>query len=91
VDVAWGDYRLSSPKVVVADYQPGDVYYTYSLDGGATWARNLRLSGATARFLGQGNDYLTLTSAATKAHVAFGQDRDGNGLMEIYVTTLTFH
>jgi len=91
VDLAWGDYRNSTPKTVVNDFQPGDVYYSYSTDGGLTWAPDLRLSTVTATFLGQGNDYLTATSSGLKAHVAFGQDRGADGRIEIYMTTLVFH
>lgn len=38
IDVAWYDYRNDNGS------QLTDAYYTYSKDGGATWARNIRLS-----------------------------------------------
>ena len=38
VDVAWWDFR-DDPGIFA-----NDVYYTYSLDNGATWAKNLRIT-----------------------------------------------
>ncbi len=45
VDVAWYDYRNDSTYVAPAranNFQ--DVYYTYSTDGGRTWAPNVRMT-----------------------------------------------
>jgi hypothetical protein len=92
LDVAWMDYRFSSPKLLTADYQPGDVYYSYSLDGGATWAPNVRLSAATSPLLfSPGNDYLTVVSSGSKAHAAYSMDLDRDSYYEAILTTLTFH
>ena len=92
VDVAWMDYRNSTPKQWARDRQPGDVYYSYSLDAGRTWAPNLRLSSSTSPLLsGAGNDYLTVVSSANTAHAIYAQDQNGNVLYEARLTTLIFH
>jgi hypothetical protein len=91
LDIAWFDYRNSSPKLAQSNGQPGDIYYSYSLDGGTTWAQSLRLSSATAPALySRYNDFLTVTSSGKKAYVAFSVDGDLDGRTEAYISTLTF-
>jgi len=92
LDIAWMDYRFSSPTLLVANNQPGDVYYAYSLDAGATWSPDMRLSAATAPLMfSPGNDYLTVVSSGSRAHAAYSMDLDGDGLHEAILTTLSFH
>jgi hypothetical protein len=92
LDVAWMDYRYSSPKTLVANRQPGDVFYSYSLDGGTSWSPNIRLSASTAPLLfSPGNDYLTVVSSGSKAHTAFSMDLDGDSYYEAILATLAFH
>jgi Neuraminidase (sialidase) len=91
VDVIWFDYRNSSPKRLILDGQPGDVYYSYSMDGGVTWAASIRLLTSTLPLrIGPGNDFLTVTSAGNKAHAVYAQDTDGNGYWETLLTTVSF-
>lgn len=42
IDVAWYDYRNDNGNQFV------DTYYTYSTDGGATWAKNIRVSSVSS-------------------------------------------
>jgi len=92
LDVAWMDYRFSSPTISVANRQPGDVFYAYSLDGGTSWSPNIRLSASTAPLLfSPGNDYLTVVSSGDKAHTAFSMDLDGDSYYEAILATLAFH
>jgi hypothetical protein len=68
LDIAWFDYRHSKPKKYAQNRQSGDVYYSYSTDGGENWAPNVRLSAATAPLIfGAGNDALTIVSSGDKA------------------------
>lgn len=91
LDLIWFDYRNSAPKRWTQLRQPGDVYYSYSRDGGITWSANLRLSQSTAPLYGPGNDYLTVVSSGNKAQAVYAQDQDGNGPYEARLTTITFH
>src|SRR5262249_16173818 len=98
LDVAWFDYRNSSPAYAVAPWQPSDVYHSFSLDGGGTWAgsawgtSNVRVTPVTGTtFLGGGNDFLTIVSSGSKAWVAYAQDRDGSHFLNGHVATLTYH
>jgi len=92
MDLAWFDYRHSKSKKYSENRQPGDVYYSYSIDGGETWAPNLRLSAATAPLIfGAGNDALTLVSSGDQAHAVYAQDQNGNVRYETYLTTISFH
>ena len=92
LDLAWFDYRHSKSTKYSQNRQRGDVYYSWSTDGGETWAPNLRLSAATAPLLfGAGNDVLTVVSSGDRAHVVFAQDQNGNVLYEAYLTTIIFH
>jgi hypothetical protein len=86
LDLAWEDFRNSNGDAV-----KGDVYYSYSLDGGRSWAANMRLTPAPAAKLDVGgNDYLNVASAPGTAFIAYGQDRDNNHSWEWYVSTATF-
>ena len=92
MDLAWFDYRHSKSKKYSENRQMGDVYYSYSIDGGETWAPNLRLSAATAPLIfGAGNDALTLVSSGDQAHAVYAQDQNGNVRYETYLTTISFH
>ena len=92
LDIAWFDYRNSKAKKYAQNRQRGDVYYSYSVDGGQTWAPSLRLSAATAPLIfGAGNDTLTIVSSGDKAHAVYAQDQNGNVLYETYLTTIIFH
>lgn len=92
IDVAWFDYRNSTPTTLVQSGQPGDAYYSFSLDGGLTWIPSLRLSASTAPFLYSArNDFLTAVSSGDLVHVVYSQDRDLDGIYEAYMATLTFH
>jgi hypothetical protein len=48
IDVAWYDYRNDTAFNPMADVGSQDrfqdVYYSYSLDGGITWAKNIRIT-----------------------------------------------
>jgi hypothetical protein len=99
LDMSWFDYRNSSPTVQVPGaWQPSDIYHSFSLDGGFVWAgsawgtTNVRLSPVTGTtFHGGGNDYLTAVSSGNKTYVAYGQDRQGNHLIDGFVAALTYH
>jgi hypothetical protein len=92
LDLAWFDYRHSPGTRYAENRQRGDVYYSYSVDGGQTWAPNLRLSAATAPLLyGAGNDALTIVSSGDRAHAVYSQDQNGNVLYEAYLATIVFH
>jgi hypothetical protein len=92
LDLIWFDYRDSKSKRYSQNRQSGDVYYSFSVDGGETWAPNLRLSASTAPLIfGAGNDALTIVSSGDKAHAVYAQDQNGNVLYETYLTTITFH
>jgi PKD domain len=78
LDVAWFDYRNSSPTRAIANGQLADVYYAYSLDNGVTWSANLRLSPVSQGSLYGGfNDFLSVTSAGTRAYVAYSLSSTG--------------
>jgi hypothetical protein len=92
LDLAWVDYRQAPAKRLASDRQPGDVYYSYSLDEGQTWSANVRLSGRTAPLLASAvNDYVTVVSSGNEARAAYAQDRNGNARYEARLTTITFH
>jgi len=92
VDVIWFDYRNSTSKKLIQSGQTGDVYYSYSVNGGTTWSSNLRLSTSTSPLLASRfNDFLTVISSGSRAHAAYSQDTDGDGVYEALLTTLTFH
>jgi len=87
----WADYRNSKPRRFRESRQSGDVYYSYSLDGGTSWAPNIRLTSSAAPLLyGGGNDSLTIVSSGRRAYAVFAQDRDGNLLYETYLAAISF-
>jgi len=92
IDVAWFDYRNSTPTTPIENDQAGDAYYAYSTDGGATWSTNLRLSGATGPFMkSASNDFLTVLSQGNRALVVYSQNRTPATSKEAYLATVTFH
>ena len=77
IDVAWYDYRNDNGNQFV------DTYYTYSTDGGATWAKNIRVSsvssdrhyGFFAGFAGVRGP-IGITSSNDAAYVAWEDTRN---------------
>lgn len=79
IDVVWFDTRDSGVQNV------SRMYYSYSYDGGSSWAANVPVSPGFDSFLGWPNqskmgDYNTIVSDDTGAHVAyaatFNQEQD---------------
>ena len=93
VDVTWMDQRLDPEGRLLVDQ-----FYTYSLDGGRTWAPNFRVRDADDRgwdprlskhqngmvFLG---DYLDVDSSWQAAHPVWPDTRSGEGV-DVYTATL---
>ena len=72
LDVSWITARNS-----ITWGSSQDAYYSYSTDGGLTWAKNLRLSRFTRQSYQQpGNDYATITSDGTRAYAVYGMRAD---------------
>ena len=91
LDIAWFDYRRSNPKTHVRGNQDGDVYYSYSTDGGATWAASLRVTTLTRPTLESAqNDFLTVVSAGDRAYVAYAQDENNDGFFDGFLGTVVF-
>jgi hypothetical protein len=86
LDLAWFDYRNSTPKTVSG--QPADIYYSWSTDGGLTWAPNVRLTPLAPAYNAPGNDYLGIASSGRRAYVAYAQDQDGIPNSEVHVATI---
>ncbi len=70
-----------------------NIYYSYSIDGAATWEPNTKVTPVLAQgfspssdFYGTG-DYITVASVNEKAQAVWGDDRAGN--TEIFTATLT--
>ena len=96
VDVAWYDYRNDPTYVAgakVNNFQ--DVYYTYSTDGGVTWAANLKLTDRLIdRRFGPSNQGgirgpVGVASRDAAAYVAWDDSRNGNpttATQDIYFT-----
>jgi len=92
IDIIWFDYRNSASKKLIQSRQPGDVYASSSVNGGATWSPNVRLSATTSPLLASAfNDFLTVVSSGSRAHAVYSQDTDGDGIYEALLTTLTYH
>jgi hypothetical protein len=98
LDLAWFDWRNSAPPIQSGSWQPSDVYYSFSVDSGATWAGtswgtlNNRLTPVTATaFLGGGSDFLTTISLGTMTYVAYSQDRGNVHILGGYVVSLQYH
>jgi hypothetical protein len=88
LDIAWLDYRNSTPKTFTGSWsQPLDVYYSWSVDGGISWAPNVRLTPLAPGF-GVGLDYIGIASSGTRAYVAYSQDRDPGVGFLVYVATI---
>lgn len=90
IDVAWYDGR-NSPAEFVPRTEEGsnDVYYTYSTDGGATWAENVRVSDrAIDRSIGVWANNIDQTlnvgiaSSNDAAYVAWQDTRNGDALSQ---------
>ena len=87
VDVAWYDGRTSPLTYDPARSEKGfnDVFYTYSTDGGKTWAPNIRVSdrssdrsiGVWANNVDQRLN-LGIASSDATAYVAWQDTRNGN-------------
>ncbi|HEU5181296.1 MAG TPA: hypothetical protein VFW45_10915 [Candidatus Polarisedimenticolia bacterium] len=91
LDLAWFDYRHSTPGHLAANRQAGDVYFATSSDGGATWSRNLRLNKVSApAIFAPGNAFLTLLSQPDRALAAFALDTDANHLYETWLAEIRF-
>ncbi|HTJ75536.1 MAG TPA: sialidase family protein [Acidimicrobiales bacterium] len=96
VDVAWYDYRNDPTYVAgakVNNFQ--DVYYTYSTDGGQTWAPNIKLTDRLIdrRFgpstQGGIRGPVGVASRNGAAYVAWDDSRNGNATnatQDIYFT-----
>ncbi len=87
IDVAWFDYRNSTPKTCTSSSQPMDIYYSFSVDGGVSWAPNMRLTPLAPGY-GVGNDYLGVASSGTRAYVAYSQNQVPGGNLEAYIATI---
>ncbi|MFA5860240.1 MAG: hypothetical protein WDA16_00955 [Candidatus Thermoplasmatota archaeon] len=93
IDVTWMDQRLDAQKGLLIDQ-----YYTYSLDGGKTWAPNFRVRDAPGNgwdpslshhqngkvFIG---DYLDIDSSWAAAHPVWPDTRDGKEV-KVYTATI---
>ena len=96
IDVAWYDYRNDPTYVAGAktnNFQ--DVYYTYSVDAGHTWAPNMKLTDRLIdRSFGPSNQGgirgpVGIASRDGAAYVAWDDTRNGNATnatQDIYFT-----
>ncbi len=76
IDVTWFDTRADSTNTFSA------LYYSYSTDGGLTWAQNIQLSQPFNHFLGYPNqdkigDYMGLVSDNSGPNVAYAATFNG--------------
>ncbi|HWH07755.1 MAG TPA: sialidase family protein [Candidatus Thermoplasmatota archaeon] len=93
IDVTWVDQRLDADGLLLLDQ-----YYTYSLDGGRTWAPNVRVRDAQDEgwdpnlshhqngmvFIG---DYVDIDSSWQAAHPVWPDTRSGE-VVDVYTATL---
>lgn len=93
LDVTWLDQRLDAEGLLLLDQ-----FYTYSLDGGRTWAPNLRVRDAPDQgwdprlskhqngmvFIG---DYVDIDSSWQAAHPIWPDTRSGQGV-DVYTATI---
>jgi hypothetical protein len=93
IDVTWVDQRLDAEGTLLLDQ-----YYTYSLDGGKTWAPSFRVRDADDRgwdpnlshhqngmvFIG---DYIDIDSSWQAAHPVWPDTRSGS-VVDVYTATL---
>ena len=104
IDVQWFDTRLHGTATTpdasgsTAPHLRVDQYYSYSLDGGKTWARNLRIRDAADQgwdpalshhqdgkiFFG---DYQDIDSSWQAAHPVWPDTRDGRDV-KVYTATI---
>jgi hypothetical protein len=100
IDVAWYDWR-DDVTFKAGDEENGlqNVYYTYSTDGGTTWAKELRVSDRSIdrRFGARKVGYITgppgLASTDDTALLAWDDTRNGNdtnGTQDVYFTRARF-
>lgn len=95
LDVAWFDFR-NSPTHTFRD-NVTDVYYSFSNDGGNTFADNIRLTVETGYWCflpgrsicGAGNDFMTIVSLGAKSYAAYSIDQSGDGIPEGFVNIVT--
>lgn len=70
IDVVWFDTRNA------ANNMDSQLFYSYSIDGGNTWSRNVVVSNSFSPFVGYPNqdkigDYITVVSDDASANVAY--------------------
>ncbi len=97
VDVAWYDFR-NSPDVGSSEEGVSDVYYTFSDDGGQTFAPNVRVNDrAIDRSIGVWSNNVDsrfnvgLASSAEVAYVAWQDSRNGRrdtNAEDVYMTSV---
>ncbi|HWB73262.1 MAG TPA: hypothetical protein VG452_13700 [Egibacteraceae bacterium] len=100
IDVAWYDWRNDVTFSEGAEENRlQDVYYSYSSDGGQTWAANLKVNDrAIDRSLGVAQEYgvkgpIGLASATGLAYVAWDDTRnssDQTHSQDVYFTRVRF-
>lgn len=105
IDVAWHDFRddrLYQPNSTTMNELYWDVYYTYSNDGGLTWAPNVRVSD---RSMNENAGYtlssqyglmgpLAVQSTNTATYFAWSDSRAGtvdNAVEDYYFTTAYYN
>jgi hypothetical protein len=76
IDAVWYDTRNSPNNV------SSQLFYSYSIDGGNTWARNVAVSNPFDPFIGYPNqfklgDYITVVSNNASANVAYAATFNG--------------
>jgi hypothetical protein len=105
IDVAWHDFRDDlqyQPKDTTMSETYWDVYYTYSTDGGRTWAKNIRVSD---RSMNENAGYtlnsnygimgpLAVASTNDSTYFAWSDSRAGSvsaPIEDYYFTTATYN
>ncbi len=76
IDVVWFDTRNA------ANNTDTQLFYSYSIDGGSTWSRNVAVSNSFNVFVGYPNqqkigDYITVVSDDVSANVAYAATFNG--------------
>jgi hypothetical protein len=76
IDVVWFDTRNAANNVT------SQLFYSYSIDGGISWSRNVAVSNSFNPFLGYPNqnkigDYITVVSDNASANVAYAATFNG--------------
>lgn len=85
IDVVWNDARNTAVDNM------GELFYSYSTDGGVTWSPNEQLSGVWNSHLGWPNqnkigDYYDIVSDRVGAHLAWAATF--NGEQDVYYTRI---